>query len=58
MAREIAEALEFQRSDQTRIATAVSEIARNVWQYAGGGEVFFELVPTDKVFQIRVRDTG
>lgn len=58
MAREIAESLEFHRNDQTRIATAVSEIARNAWQYAGGGEVFFELIPEDQVFQIRVQDHG
>ena len=36
-ARTIAAALKFEAQDQTRIATAVSEIARNTFQYAGGG---------------------
>jgi anti-sigma regulatory factor (Ser/Thr protein kinase) len=35
--RRIAELLGFERQDQTRIATAVSEIARNAFVYAGGG---------------------
>ena len=37
-ARLIAELLGFDRTDQTRISTAVSEIARNAYQYGGGGE--------------------
>lgn len=28
--------------DQTRISTAVSELARNVYMYAGGGETYIE----------------
>jgi serine/threonine-protein kinase RsbT len=28
--------------DQTRITTAVSELLRNLYQYAGGGEVFVD----------------
>ena len=36
-ARQIAGLLGFDAQDQTRIATAVSEIARNAFQYAGGG---------------------
>ena len=36
-ARQIAGLLGFAPLDQTRIATAVSEIARNAFQYAGGG---------------------
>ena len=36
-ARMIAAALKFDPQDQTRIATAVSEIARNTFQYGGGG---------------------
>ena len=38
-ARQIAGLLGFDAQDQTRIATAVSEIARNAHQYAGGGRV-------------------
>ena len=38
-AREIAGLLGFEAQDQTRIATAVSEIARNATMYGGGGRV-------------------
>lgn len=41
--RQIAELLGFDPQDQTRIATAVSEISRNAFQYAGGGKVVFAL---------------
>ncbi|MFZ3309965.1 MAG: histidine kinase, partial [Xanthobacteraceae bacterium] len=40
-ARRIAELLGFERQDQTRIATAVSEIARNAFGYAGRGRAEF-----------------
>ena len=36
-ARQIAALLGFDTQDQTRIATAVSEMARNAYKYAGGG---------------------
>ena len=42
-ARDIAEGLGFQPQDRTRIATAVSEIARNAFRYAGEGRVEFAL---------------
>lgn len=42
-ARQIAEQLGFDAQDQTRIATAVSEIARNAFQYAQGGRVEFRV---------------
>lgn len=42
-ARHIAELLGFATQDQTRIATAVSEIARNAYEYAHGGTVSFAL---------------
>ena len=35
---EIAGLLGLDTQDQTRVATAVSEIARNAFQYAGGGK--------------------
>ena len=38
-ARQISGLLGFDGQDQTRIATAVSEIARNAYRYAGGGKV-------------------
>src|SRR5688572_33215607 len=37
--REVARLLGFETQDQTRIATAVSELARNAFQYAGAGRV-------------------
>jgi len=37
-AKQIAEILGFENQDQTRIATAVSEIARNIYEYATNGE--------------------
>ena len=39
MAKATAEAIGFNYMDQTRIATAVSELARNAFQYAGEGKV-------------------
>ena len=42
-ARQIAALLGFDAQDQTRIATAVSEIARNAVRYGGGGRVEFAL---------------
>lgn len=38
-ARQIARLAGFDAQDQTRIATAVSEIARNAFHYGGGGKV-------------------
>lgn len=42
-ARQIAELLGFEPQDRTRIATAVSEIARNAFQYAKGGKIEFRV---------------
>jgi signal transduction histidine kinase/DNA-binding response OmpR family regulator len=58
-ARAIAAALNFDRQDQTRIATAVSEIARNAFQYAGGGKAEFAIQQSpEKMLLITIRDTG
>lgn len=58
-ARATAAALAFDVQDQTRIATAVSEIVRNAFQYAGGGSVDFEIEGgPDKMLMISVRDRG
>jgi signal transduction histidine kinase/CheY-like chemotaxis protein len=43
-ARALAAALQFDSQDQARIATAVSEVARNAFQYAGGGRAEFALM--------------
>ncbi|MBW4421234.1 MAG: response regulator [Myxacorys californica WJT36-NPBG1] len=42
-ARQIASRLGFDLQQQTRIATAISEIARNALSYAGGGKVEFAI---------------
>jgi signal transduction histidine kinase/CheY-like chemotaxis protein len=59
-AREIAALLGFDNQDQTRVATAVSELARNAFVYAGCGKVQFEIegrtVP--QLFVIRIGDSG
>src|SRR5580704_4296041 len=58
-ARQVAAALKFDSQDQTRVATAVSEVARNAFQYAGGGLVEFRVEKTPvPVLQISVSDKG
>ena len=58
-ARQIAGLLGFEAQDQTRIATAVSEIARNAAVYGGGGRVSFSLESGEPPsLLIVVRDTG
>ena len=59
-AREIAGLLGFDNQDQTRIATAVSELARNAFSYAGGGKVEFyiEGQTAPQLFIIRISDRG
>ena len=59
-ARQIARHLGFDPQDQTRISTAVSEIARNAFNYAGGGRVEFlvEGVTRPQLFVIRISDRG
>jgi serine/threonine-protein kinase RsbT len=42
--RELAMALGFSSTDQTLIATAISEIARNIVSYAGRGSVLFSSI--------------
>jgi signal transduction histidine kinase/DNA-binding response OmpR family regulator len=58
-ARAIAAALKFDVQAQTRIATAVSEVVRNAFQYAGGGAIDFEIDNgIEKMLLITVRDHG
>ena len=58
-ARTIAAALKFDPQDQTRIATAVSEIARNTFQYGGGGRAEFSIQDDpEKMLLIALRDQG
>ncbi|MEH2077039.1 MAG: ATP-binding protein [Nostoc sp.] len=56
--REIAEQLGFDAQDQARLATAVSEIARNAFQYARGGTVEFCVAGEPQAFLIRIQDRG
>src|SRR6201996_9249924 len=59
-AHRIAELLGFERQNQTRIATAVSELARNAFGYAGSGRAEFALDATTapQRFAIRICDKG
>ena len=59
-ARELADALGFSRTHQTVIATAVSEIARNIVVYADKGEVVLRAEQADGRWGIVVvaRDDG
>lgn len=59
-ARQVAELLGFSAHDQTRIATAVSEVCRNTFQHAGGGQVNFSVegATASQRFLIRIRDRG
>src|ERR1700683_2533257 len=59
-ARQIARLLGFDPQDQTRISTAVSDIARNAFNYAGGGRVEYlvEGRATPQLFLIKVSDAG
>jgi signal transduction histidine kinase len=57
--RQLAALLDFDAQDQTRISTAVSEIARNAFQYGGGGraQVFIE-GEAPECLVIRISDEG
>jgi signal transduction histidine kinase/CheY-like chemotaxis protein len=59
-ARRLGELLGFDQHEQTRIATAVSEIARNAYAYAGGGRIDFEVEGDSRpqIFLVRVSDRG
>jgi signal transduction histidine kinase/ActR/RegA family two-component response regulator len=59
-ARQVAAAVGFDGQDQTRIATAISELARNAFMYARGGaiEFFVEGQRAPQLLVIRVSDRG
>ena len=58
--RQVAGLLGFDPQDSVRIATAVSEIARNAFRYAGGGSVEFAVEGdrAPQVLVIQVKDKG
>ena len=60
-ARQIAALLEFSTHEQTRISTAVSEIVRNAFLYAGGGQAQFSVkggAPAHLIIRISDRGQG
>ena len=59
-ARQIAALCGFGVQDQVRIATAVSELARNVYNYAGSGKIHFAIdgQTAPQLFSIRIEDQG
>jgi signal transduction histidine kinase len=58
-ARQLAAELKLDGQDQTRFATAVSELARNAHEYAGGGRVDFRVdTSTPPVLTARIADRG
>jgi anti-sigma regulatory factor (Ser/Thr protein kinase) len=59
-ARQVAGLLGFDTQDQTRLATAVSEIARNAFTYGGGGKIEFRIEgsTTPQVCVVQVTDRG
>ncbi|MEC5424703.1 anti-sigma regulatory factor [Virgibacillus sp. C22-A2] len=44
LGRDIAKTVGFGTVDQARIATAISELARNIYLYAENGQICFELI--------------
>jgi len=59
-ARQISKLLGFEAQDQTRIATAVSEIARNALNYGQGGkvEILVDGKTAPQLMVIRISDRG
>jgi serine/threonine-protein kinase RsbT len=58
-ARQLASRLQFSGTDLTMIATAVSEVSRNIVRFAGDGEVVIQLLESPRPgVRIVARDTG
>ena len=57
-ARQVAEALGIDAQGQTRLATAVSEMSRNAFRYAGSGSVDFSIDPDSGMLVIVISDNG
>lgn len=62
LARRLAGEIGFGIVDQARIATAVSELARNIYLYAEKGQIYYEIVESlehgKKGLCLSVRDEG
>ncbi len=59
-ANRMARAAQFRAVDQSRIATAVSELARNILKYAGHGEILLRLIAREpgRGMEIVAEDKG
>lgn len=59
-AKQIAQLCGFSNQDQVRIATSVSELARNVYNYAGDGKIYFTIEgdTAPQILTIRIEDNG
>jgi signal transduction histidine kinase len=58
-ARQLAALLGFDTQEQTRLATGVSEIARNAYEYAGGGRAAYLITARiPQAFLVRINDDG
>ncbi len=53
--RNIAKELQFGNMVQSRIATAISELARNIFLYAGEGMICIDTVEQDGVLGLRIQ---
>jgi len=58
--RNLAKEVDFSNNDQTFIATAISEIARNIIEYAQTGEIQIDLVEKKRLYGIVItsKDEG
>jgi len=59
-ANRMSQATQFQSVDQSRIATAVSELARNILKYAGQGEIVLRRIvgKTGRGMEVVAQDNG
>ena len=55
MGRNVAKELDFGTVDQARITTAISELARNIYLYAGQGEMQIDPISEDGKSGLRIR---
>ncbi|WEG12525.1 anti-sigma regulatory factor [Pullulanibacillus sp. KACC 23026] len=53
--RQLAKELGFGYVDQARITTAISELARNIYLYAGKGRVWIEAIELDGKVGLRIK---
>lgn len=58
--REVSKELQFGGVDQARITTAISELARNIYLYAGSGQITIEVIEDNgrKGIHISAADNG